>query len=366
MKPLTREKIKGQNGEDIVVCGDEQTLPQVPTDYQGVYEVPEGITWIGIDAIRSCDGITSVIIPKSVRHIDMRNFGFCDSLTSIVVDKDNPIFDSRDNCNAIIVTATNTLIKGCNGTTIPEGVEVIAEDAFVGCYNLHSLRIPASVKYLEPKFFDVCPNLSSIVVDASNPIYDSRDNCNAIIETEAATLLYCAPLIESFVIPLGIRHIGDNAFSGCRSLGFVYIPHDVTSIGDYAFLNCNSLDGIDLTGIGLIGNDAFADCSNFKIVTIGFGLRKISNGAFSSCINLKELSITGDVREIGPWAFNRCDSLETITLPASVENIAPTAFKECNRITKVYIPKGTAEHFGNFDALKKYRHCFIEYNPNKM
>ena len=361
MKPLTREKIKGQNGEDIVIWGDEKLLTQVPSDYKGAYEVPNDITTISLDAIRSCVGITSVFIPKSVRRIHSQNFAFCDSLTSIVVDKDNTVFDSRDNCNAIIVTATNTLIHGCNGTTIPESVEVIAKDAFVGCHHLQSLRIPASVKYLEPRFFDICPNLSSIEVDESNPIYDSRNKCNAIIETGADTLLYCAPLIESFVVPLGIRHIGDSAFSGCRSLSFVYLTHDVTSIGDYAFLNCNSLEGIDLTGIGLIGNDAFADCSQIKIVTIGEGLRKISNGAFGHCINLKELSITGDVREICAWAFEFCDHLEKITLPASIEMIAPNAFKDCNSVTEVYIPKGTAEHFGSFDALKKYSHRFIEY-----
>jgi len=362
MKPLTTEKIKGQNGEEIVICGDEQWLTHVPSDYQGAYEVPDGVTWISIDAFRSCDKITSVFIPKSVARIDTQNFGFCDSLTSIVVDTDNPVFDSRNNCNAIIVTATNTLIHGCNGTMIPDGIEVIAEGAFVGCYHLQSLRIPASIKYLEPRFFDVCPNLSSIEVDENNPVYDSRNGCNAIIETDTDTLLYCATLVESFVIPIGVRYIGDGAFKGCRVLKFVYIPHSVTSIGEDAFLNCNSLEGeMDLTGIGLIGNEAFDDCSHLTKVTIGWGLRKISRGAFCSCINLKELSITGDVREIGPWAFNRCDSLEKVTLPASVEEIAPTAFKECNRIMKVYIPKGTTEHFGCFDALKKYRHCFIEY-----
>jgi len=364
MKPLTTEKIKGQNGEDIVVCGDEQWLTHVPSDYQGAYKVPDEVTWISIDAFRSCDKITSVFIPKSVTRIDTQNFGFCDSLTSIVVDTDNPVFDSRDNCNAIIVTATNTLIHGCSGTIIPDGIEVIAEGAFVGCYHLQSLRIPASVKYLEPEFFEVCPNLSSIVVDENNPVYDSRNGCNTIIETETDTLLYCATLVESFVIPIGVRYIGDGAFKGCRVLKFVYIPHSVTSIGEDAFLNCNSLEGeIDLTGIGLIGNEAFDDCSHLTKVTIGWGLRKISRGAFCSCINLKELSITGDVREIGSWAFGRCDSLESITLPASIEKIEPTAFKECNRISKVFIPKGTSEHFGSFDALKKYRHHFIEYEP---
>ena len=356
------DKIKGKNGEIILIFGNEKSLIEIPSDYQGAYEVPDDITWIAIDAISSCDGITSVFIPKGVKRIDTQNFSFCNNLTSIIVAEDNPVFDSRNNCNAIIVTVTNTLIFGCNGTTIPEGVEVIAEDAFVGCYHLQSLRIPASVKYLEPRFLDYCPSLESLSVDENNPIYDSRNNCNAIIETATDTLLYCAPLTESFVVPLGIRHIGDNAFKGCKVLKFVYIPHSVTSIGNYAFLNCNSLEGeINLTGVGLIGNEAFADCSQVNKVTIGEDLRKISNGAFSHCINLEELSITGDVREIGAWAFERCDSLEKITLPESIEIIAPTAFKGCNSVTEVYIPKGTAEHFGSFEALNKYRHRFIEY-----
>lgn len=358
MKP---DQIKTKNGEEIRICGDEQILIKVPSDYRGAYKVPDGVTWITIDAFNSCYHITSVFIPKSVKRIHPQNFAFCDSLTSIVVDRENPVFDSRDNCNAIIVTATNTLIHGCNGSTIPEGIEVIAENAFVGCYHLESLHIPTSVKYLEPAFFEVCPNIASLSVDENNPVYDSRNNCNAIIETASATLLYCAPLAESFVVPLGIQHIGNSAFKGCRNLGLIYIPHGVTSIGNDAFMNCISLEGIDLTGIGLIGDDAFADCSQIQIVTIGNGLRKISNGAFGHCINLEELLITGEVREIGSWAFEYCDNLEKITLPASIEVIAPTAFKGCDSVKQVFIPKGTAEHFGNFDALKKYRHRFIEY-----
>ena len=93
--------------------------------------IPNSVTRIEEEAFYGCTSLTSVTIPNSVTSIGGRAFEGCSSLTSMVVASGNSTYDSRDNCNAIIETATNTLIAGCQNTTIPNGVTSIEEEEFL-------------------------------------------------------------------------------------------------------------------------------------------------------------------------------------------------------------------------------------------
>ena len=113
-------------------------------------------------------------------------------------------------------------------------VESIGTAAFYGCSSLKNILIPNSVESIGTAAFGGC-GLTSIVVATNNPVYDSREDCNAIVETATNTLI--AGCKETF-IPNSVTSIGDYAFYYCSGLNSIEIPNSVTSIGDYVFHNC--------------------------------------------------------------------------------------------------------------------------------
>ena len=215
--------------------------------YTGAITIPETVTYkdetysvtsIGDWAFASSSALTSIVIPANVSSIGDYAFVGCSGLTSIVVAAGNLIFDSRENCNAIIETSTNTLIQGCNTTIIPNSVTSIRDYAFEYCSGLTSIEIPNSVTSIGGGVFLYCSGLTSIVVEPGNPIFDSRESCNAIIRTSDNLLIIG---IKTTVIPNSVTSIAIDAFRNCSGLTSIEIPSSVTDIGNYAFYNCGGV-----------------------------------------------------------------------------------------------------------------------------
>lgn len=224
--------------------------------------IPNSVTKIGNGAFEDT-GLESVLIPVTLTSIGKYAFGSLRTCSSIVVENGNPNYDSRGNCNALIESSTNTLLTGCGNTIIPNDVTTIGEYAFHYCRGLTSITIPNSVITIKEAAFEYsniesviipssvtsigedaykgCDYLTSIKVDEKNTKYDSRDNCNAIIESSSNKLIFGC---KTTIIPTSVTSIGEKAFSHLDGLKSVIIPASVTSIGKEAFCTCRGLTAI--------------------------------------------------------------------------------------------------------------------------
>lgn len=229
--------------------------------------LPEGITTIHNYAFMACPELVSVTLPSTVTTIEQQAFancpkleitiganvttisgGACAGVKTISVDNNNSKYYSRDNC--LIETSTNKLIGASISTnSIPSSVTCLGANSFYG-YTGTSIEIPNNIETIEEGIFSwsqitsvIIPasvkkiegylsgdNLTSITVDANNPIYDSRNNCNAIIETKTNKLISgCV----NTTIPDGVTTIGRFALFDYQD-DFT-IPGNVASIEEFAF-----------------------------------------------------------------------------------------------------------------------------------
>ena len=254
--------------------------------------------------------ITKVVISDGVTSIGINPFYGCSGLESISVASGNTKYDSRDKCNAIIETETNRLITGCKNSFIPYDVTSIGQSAFNGCTgltsieipsgvttigiwvfenctSLKSIEIPASVTSIGINAFYGCSGLESISVAAGNKTYDSRNNCNALIETKTNTLILGCKNTVIPGNPNGVTSIGDNAFYGCTDLTSIEIPASVTTIGTQAFDGCTSLKSIEIpASVTSIGRYAFWACTGLESISVASGNARRPAPQFLACCSV--------------------------------------------------------------------------------
>ena len=380
IKTVSIKEIRVIEDEAFADCNNLTSVTFYPNDNKPVWEIKG-------NAFRNCVSLKSITIPASVSKIETSAFQGCTSLESIVVEEGNSKYDSRDNCNAVIETATNTLKVGLSstiipntvttigggafeGTTlksivIPEGVTLIDNSAFSDCKsletvslpnsleriyplafqnsNISSISIPAGVKSLDYSSFEGCENLSTITVSNGNAKYDSRGNCNALIETATNTILRGS---SSTVIPNTVTSIGSNAFRG-TTLKSIVIPEGVTLIGNSAFCDCKSLETVSLpNSLERIGYLAFCG-SKISSIYIPAGVKDISERVFDGCENLSTITVSNGNTKYD--SRDNCNALiETATntilqgssstvIPNSVTAIGAKAFQG-SKIAKIVIP----------------------------
>ena len=363
--------------------------------------IPESVTRIGLRAFDETN-LTSIAIPAAVEAIDESAFGSCRNLASIVVSENNSVYDSRGNCNAIIETATNTLISGCMNTVIPNDIEAIARWAFMRSESLKSIVIPETVRLIDSFAFEGCDSLTSVksyipaenlfAIDSYAFLEVDKEACTLYVpvgakETYAATRGWseftniveipygkCGDNatweladgvltisgtgdmydydsdgpwydyhleITSVVIEVGITSIGNNAFNFCFGLTSIEIPNSVTSIGNYAFSQCHGLTSIEIpNSVTSVGDWAFSSCSGLTSIEIPNSVTSIGGSAFYACSGLTSIEIPNSVTSIGEDAFYACSGLTSIEIPNSVTSIGEDAFYACSGLTSIVVKEG--------------------------
>ena len=233
------------------------------------------VTTIGESAFLYCFYLTNLSIPNTVTTIEASAFAYCQSFTG----------------DLVIPNAVTTVGYGafqyCSGydgeLIIGSAVNTIEDYAFNSCDGMTgTLYIPSCVQSIGGNSFGYCA-FSGIVVDPENSVYDSRNACNAIIETSTNQLVTGC---KNSTIPNTVTSIGYCAFRGVQGLTSIEIPNSVTYIGENAFAFCYDLTG-DLTipnSVDTIDAGAFFYCQGFEgILTIGESVTFIGDQAFRNC-----------------------------------------------------------------------------------
>ena len=344
--------------------------------------IPAGVTSIGDYAFSGCSGLTTITIPASVTSIGNGAFAGCNNLATMTVDAGNTKYDSRNGCNAIIEKESNTLVVGCKGSTIPNDVTSIGEQAFSGCDGLTTVTIPASVTSIGSGAFEGCSGLTTVTI-GSGVTYIGSDafyNCTKVeivycnanpatlaweedgcddFKKDGSTIIHvadAAPWIAKFgdevhgifsdkpYVPLTWNYDAATktlTFSGTASIPSYYNEDD-RPWKDYV----SEVEKIVISdGVTSIGINAFGYCASLTTVTIPASVKSIGMSAFYDCTGLTTITIPASVTRIGYNAFYDCESLTSVIVHAPNCALGDRAFDECDNLEAIYVPSDKVEYY---------------------
>ena len=236
------------------------------------------------------------------------------------------------------VTGIGSPFSGCEWLTqiiIPN--TVVSIGSFAGCSNLTSITIPNGMTAIRDQQF-AWSGLTSIDIPSS-------------VKTIGQNAFSGCRSLESINLPENLESIGWSAFSGCSKLKSLVIPNNIASIGIEAFLRCTSMETVTIPGNNIsIGWSAFEGCSSLqKVITDDIeGWCKISFGFEGNPLSyahhlyigedeVHDLVIPNSIEKINSYAFEGCTGLTSVSIHANVKNIGFCAFNGCTGLEKVII-----------------------------
>ena len=332
----------------------------------------EGFTEVPGSFFEGCQKLTTVNLPSTITSIGQYAFAGTTSLTQFTIPEGctevGMLAFSQSGVKKIWVPSTLKKAEDAFKNSAIEEV-VLAENItsiqglFQNMTTLKSVHLPASVTVMGGAFVG-CPAIEQITVDNNNKVYDSRENCNGVIETATNTLvLACA----TTTIPTSVMAIGDNAYNSVQGISDFVVPQQIKKIGYQAFY-ASSLtsitfpDGLEMLGgralgstniteyiqpktINKVPQSIVANCKKLTTVTLHDHIESIEDHAFSSTSALKTLTLPTSVLYIREGAFSS-SGIEDLTIPGTVQRVDKNCFYECRKINHLIIEGGPKLSFG--------------------
>ena len=361
--------------------------------------LPDSLKNLGVMAFNSLDSLESIHLPNKLETIHEDAFSDCGSLKSVtggegVKHIKNAAFNACKNLasfefSSSLITISERAFSWCGfeELDIPQRVRLIGNYAFDGNYNLKYAIIPDGITNMGESIFLNCDRVILLCKASSTPdswsakwnyCFDnytldaywsfdrfmqsggvkyavmksgkmlalSYDGTVADVVLQNGTVALSPNIfidnkdIESIVIPEGVTHISDWAFSNCESLMSVKLPSTLKSIGMGAFMRSGIEEIILPDGLTEIGNEAFAECRYLEKVTLPAGIKALNEYVFRSCEALRSIIIPEGVTHIDNGAFAYCYKLEEVVLPSTLKVIDDEAFGWCHALEKITLPSG--------------------------
>ena len=297
------------------------------------------VTYIPDNMFNNCTMLASVVLPSTLKEIRYYAFGGCKNLTTV---------ELPESINAI----GNSAFVNCKKLTtiaLPDSLRTIEKFAFSGT-GITDINIPASVTSLSV----FATALKTVTVDPENPKYDSRNNCNAVIETESNALIQGA---SDTVIPNGVTEIGEYAFYE-NPIADITIPDGVTKIGRLAFYKATKLTTLSMpNSVTEIDYGMCSGCTKLTTANLSENITEIPREIFYNCKKITKINIPANVKNIGAEAFCNCAALTEINLPDGLKTVGMEAFYGIKNLTEFYFPDSVTElgmkPLGNCPGLVK-------------
>ena len=263
------------------------------------------VTRIGNSAFAHNKKIQSIKLPNHITVIGEKSFAGCTNLKDI-------IFSPK------LHTVKKNAFKSCkhlNSIKLPDSVKSIGKYAFYNCRKLESIYIPENLGETNLDSVFERDYLTNITVAEGNKYYDSRDNCNAVIETTSDKLIFGA---KNSTVPDSVKIIGEDAFYLCHTIKEITIPASVKTIEDNAFYQCGSLEKVNFSE----------------------GLKTVGDGAFYGCDSLKDIKLPDSVETVEEFAFVCCYKNTSIYIPKNLGKTKLSSTFEFEGVTKITVAEG--------------------------
>lgn len=332
--------------------------------------IPSSVT--SIASLAYANGPQNVIIPKRIVSIGGGAFA-CSGVESIVVEEGHPVYDSRNDCNAVIHTETNEIVSGCNNTVIPNSVTSIASYAFYDCDEIESIEIPKGVTSIGSSAFAACGTLNSVIIPSSVLFMGNsslpnnlpkviflgntppKESSSSGIYKPSASRIYVSnasvygygieyPQLSSLFEVNGVKYVIKSAADRtCDVIDCAYnetaaniaidsvvtyrnIKLTVKNVEPYALYKNNHVKSAFVNNDGYVGNNAFYQCTGINSDVVVKNNGYVGARAFEGS-TLTGLNISNN-GYIGNYAFYDCPKMNSKVTVSNEGYIGQYAFSK--------------------------------------